>query len=122
MKSDMPEWLHNWRQRHRHPISFWLHVIGIPMTIATLPLVVVQVIHGEWHLWWRPVLLVTIGYLLQWIGHCLEGNDMGEMILIKRRMGKPYVVVSPRYAESSKSAKPGEEAQSALQAQHSHSD
>ena len=38
--------------------------------------------------------------LLQWIGHVHEGNDMGEVILLKRWAGRPYCAVSPRYAKS----------------------
>jgi len=29
------------------------------------------------------------------MGHRIEGNDMGEMILFKRLMGKPYTAVAP---------------------------
>lgn len=37
------------------------------------------------------------GYALQFVGHCIEGNDMGEWILVKRLLGRPYVAVSPRW-------------------------
>jgi len=73
-----------------------LHLIGIPMTIAAAVLAIVQLARGEWPLWWRPAALLVVGYVLQWIGHRIEGNDMGEVILIKRRLGKPYVAVAPR--------------------------
>jgi len=93
----MPGWLKNWIERHQHPVSFWLHVVGIPMTIACVPLALVQLSRDQWDLWWRPVALLVGGYLLQWIGHVIEGNDMGEVILVKRLLGRPYVAVSPRY-------------------------
>lgn len=99
----MPRWLTNWRERHRHPISFGLHVIGIPMTIACVPLGLVQLAEDRWDLWWRPVALLVVGYLLQWIGHMIEGNDMGEVILVKKWLGKPYVGVAPRHAASDES-------------------
>lgn len=60
-------------------------------------LIVVQLWEGAWSLWWRPAGLVTVSYILQWIGHRIEGNDMGELILVKKWIGKPYVAVSPRY-------------------------
>jgi hypothetical protein len=41
--------------------------------------------------------LLVAGYLLQWIGHRIEGNDMGELILVRRWLGRPYVAVSPKY-------------------------
>ena len=63
-------------------------------------LVVVQLRDGAWSLWWRPVGLVVLSYALQWVGHRIEGNDMGELILAKKWIGKPYITVSPRYNRS----------------------
>jgi hypothetical protein len=60
-------------------------------------LAVLQLRDAAWSLWWRPVGLVMLSYVLQWIGHRIEGNDMGEFILAKKWFGKPYVAVSPRY-------------------------
>ena len=94
----MPRWLSNWLARHRNPTSFWLHMVGIPMTIAAIPLAIVQLRDDRWDLWWRPAALFIGGYFLQWIGHRIEGNHMGELILIKKLRGKPYVAISPRYA------------------------
>ena len=85
----------NWFQRHQHPGSLLLHAIGIPLTVVALVLVIVQLGQGRWDLWWRPVVCVVLGYALQYLGHRIEGNDMGEMILFKRLMGKPYIAVAP---------------------------
>jgi hypothetical protein len=93
----MPGWLANWFQRHQHPASLALHAIGIPLAIAALVLAIVQLVHGQWDLWWRPAALLVGGYVLQWIGHAIEGNDMGELILFKKLAGKDYVAISPRY-------------------------
>ncbi len=93
----MPRWLCNWFERHRHPASLTLHVAGIPLTLAAVGLAVLQLWQWRWDLWWRPVAVLAVGYLLQWVGHRIEGNDMGELILIKRWLGRPYVAVSPRY-------------------------
>lgn len=93
----MPAWFEHWRTRHRHPVSFWLHMIGIPMAVAAIVLAVVQLWLGRWDLWWRPAALLVGGYLPQWIGHQIEGNDVGEIILIKKLLGKRYVAVSPKY-------------------------
>lgn len=103
-QSEKPAWLRNWLIRHQHPVSFWLHMIGIPLTIAAIPLAIMQLMDGRWDLWWRPVLLIVGGYLLQWIGHIIEGNDMGEVILVKKWLGKSYQAVSPRYADESQSS------------------
>jgi len=60
-------------------------------------LAVVQLVEWRWDLWWRPVGLLVFSYLLQWIGHRIEGNDLGEVVFIKRLLGLPYVAISPRY-------------------------
>jgi hypothetical protein len=95
----MPGWLAGWFERHRHPVSLALHVIGIPLTVAAVVVAIWQLAEWRWDLWYRPVALLTAGYGLQWIGHAIEGNDMGEVILIKKWLGRPYVAVSPRYAK-----------------------
>jgi hypothetical protein len=77
----------NWRQRHQLPFNFWIHMIGIPVAVASLPLLFFDV-------WWGLAALF-VGYLLQWIGHCAEGNDVGEFIPIKRLLGLPYVAIAP---------------------------
>jgi hypothetical protein len=51
----------------------------------------------RWDLWWRPAVLLGAGYFLQFLGHLHEGNDMGEVVLIKRLLGRPYVAISPRF-------------------------
>jgi len=95
----MPRWLSSWLERHQHPASFWLHMVGIPLAVASLPLAAVQLYQNRWGLWWRPVLLLAGGYLLQWIGHRIEGNDLGEIILLKKWLGMPYVAISPRFEQ-----------------------
>jgi hypothetical protein len=90
-------WIPNWLLRHQHPASRALHGVGIPLTIAAVGLALAQLRDDRWDLWWRPAVLLAGGYALQWIGHRLEGNDMGEYILFKKLLGRPYVAVSPRY-------------------------
>lgn len=90
-------WLQNWLKRHQSPVSRALHAIGIPLTIAAVLLAAYQLRHGRWDLWWRPVLVLGAGYLFQYLGHVIEGNDMGEVILVKKLLGRPYRAVSPRY-------------------------
>lgn len=90
-------WLASWRERHQHPVSFVLHLVGIPMAVAAVVLAGVQLGQWRWDLWWRPVGLLAGGYLLQWIGHRLEGNDLGEIVLLKKWLGRPFVAISPRY-------------------------
>ena len=64
------------------------------MTLVGLVLAVL----GQW--WWFAGLFVG-GYALQFIGHAIEGNDAGELILVKKALGKPYIAVVPRKEEGS---------------------
>jgi hypothetical protein len=98
MSRKRPAWLQNWLKRHQNPLSRRLHYIGIPLTIAAVVVAAAQLWLWRWDLWWRPAALLGAGYLLQYIGHRVEGNDLGEVILVKRLLGKPYQAVSPRYA------------------------
>lgn len=84
-----PRFLENWLERHQHPFSFALHMVGIPMTVVGVGFALFA-----W--WWTAVGLFIGGYALQFIGHAIEGNDAGELILVKKLLGMPYVAVVPR--------------------------
>ncbi|MCH8135155.1 MAG: DUF962 domain-containing protein [Proteobacteria bacterium] len=90
-------WWVSWKLRHQHPVSLALHVLGIPLTLAAAGVAIVQLRDGRWDLWWRPVLLFVIGYALQWVGHRIEGNTMGELILFNKLVGLPYTTIAPKY-------------------------
>lgn len=81
--------LANWRERHQHPVNFAVHLVGIPMTLVGVVLLFVL----PWN--WGAGLFV-LGYLFQVVGHWVEGNDVGELIPIKRALGLPVVAVVPR--------------------------
>ena len=83
--------LGNWRERHRNPFNFAIHMIGIPLTL----LGVVWLFLFPWDEWYWGAGAIVLGYLLQWVGHCVEGNDMGEWAGIKRLLGLPYVAIAP---------------------------
>ncbi len=83
----------NWMERHRLPFNFWIHMLGIPLAVASLPLFVLA---EEWY--WGAAALV-LGYLLQWVGHLAEGNDLGEWAGIKSLLGLPYVGIAPRWQQ-----------------------
>ena len=96
--------LHGWRLRHQLPFNFAIHMIGIPLALAGV-LVLLAVWPAYWlGLWAAPwywgALAVVLGYLLQWIGHRAEGNDVGEWAAVKRLLGLPYVGVAPRWNPS----------------------
>jgi hypothetical protein len=87
--------LANWRDRHRHPFNFAIHLLGIPMTLVGLALLFVLD-------WYWGVGLFVLGYLFQWVGHRVEGNDVGELIPVKKALGLPVVAVVPRPSPASR--------------------
>lgn len=86
----------NWLDRHRNPFNFWVHMLGIPLAFAGLPLLFL----AEWY--WG-VGAICGGYFLQWVGHRAEGNDVGEFIPVKKLLGLPYVAVAPQHHDQSPS-------------------
>src|SRR5947208_4986036 len=86
--------LGNWLQRHRHPFNFWIHLIGIPLAVAGVVLVFAV------EPWYWGVGAFVLGYFLQYIGHRVEGNDVGEWAAVKRVLGLPYVGIAPQFQEN----------------------
>jgi len=84
--------LSNWRERHRDPFNFWIHLVGIPMTVVG----VVLLFALPWDQWYWGVGAFVLGYILQYIGHRVEGNDLGEWAGIKRLCGLPCVAIAPQ--------------------------
>lgn len=79
----------NYIERHQHPANQLLHLVGVPLTfLVSLGFLIA----GE--PWWALACFVG-GYLLQFLGHAIEGNDAGETVLVKRWLGKPYVEFGP---------------------------
>jgi hypothetical protein len=76
-----PRLLRGWLERHQHPLSFSLHVVGIPMTLVALPLLVR-------HRWRRAAGLFGGGYALQFLGHLVEGNPPGEVLALQHRLAR----------------------------------
>ena len=79
----------NWLERHEHWFNFAIHMLGIPLAIAGL----ILFFFVDWY--WAAGALV-LGYLFQWSGHLVEGNDVGEMIPIKKALGLRTVAIAPR--------------------------
>jgi uncharacterized membrane protein YGL010W len=93
--------LQGWRLRHQLPFNFFIHMIGIPLAVAgVVILLAVWPAYwlGLWALpWYWGAGALILGYLLQWIGHRAEGNDVGEWAAIKRLLGMSYVGIAPRW-------------------------
>ncbi len=86
-------WRDQWLERHRHPFNFWIHLLGIPLANLAAPLLLFLL---PWAQWYWAAAAFGGGYLLQWLGHRVEGNDLGEWAAIKRLLGLPYIAVAPR--------------------------
>jgi uncharacterized membrane protein YGL010W len=57
----------NYKSKHQHPLNRLSHSIGIPMIVVSLPLFFVN---------WRWALgLFVAGWILQLVGHAIEGNQ-----------------------------------------------
>jgi uncharacterized membrane protein YGL010W len=59
--------IEEYKSKHRHPLNRLTHSVGIPMIVLSLPL----------FLWdWRWALALFIaGWVLQFVGHFIEGNQ-----------------------------------------------
>ena len=61
------DFLGNYKAKHRHPLNRLTHSVGIPMIVVSLPLFLFD---------WRWALaLFVIGWILQFVGHAIEGNQ-----------------------------------------------
>lgn len=89
-KSFIRRRIHNWMLRHKLPFNFAIHMVGIPVAVAGIPMLFLLD-------WYWGVGAIFLGYLLQFIGHQAEGNDVGEWAAIKRLLGLPYVGIAPRW-------------------------
>jgi len=86
----------NWFVRHQDRGSMILHAIGIPLTIVAVPAVILAVVSGRVWLYGLAGAFVVAGYAMQFVGHWIEGNDAGEVILIKKLLGRPYKAIADR--------------------------
>ena len=58
--------VNNYKSKHQHPLNKLSHMIGIPLITISVPLVFFR---------WRWALgLFVVGWILQFIGHAIEGN------------------------------------------------
>ncbi len=59
--------IENYKAKHRHPLNKLMHSVGIPMIVVALPLFFFS---------WRWGLgLFIVGWVLQFAGHAIEGNQ-----------------------------------------------
>ncbi len=73
--------VNNYVPRHQNRANQLLHLLGVPLTF------VVSTVLGFQHFWWPAAGCFVAGYALQFLGHAIEGNDAGEVVLIKKMLG-----------------------------------
>ena len=78
----------DWLARHSWPVSFVLHVIGIPLTIIGVLLVPVYVWMLSLPIFLFSVSLFVVGYLFQFLGHVLEGTEPGEIAYLRKKLSR----------------------------------
>lgn len=65
-------WIAEYSQSHQHPLNRLTHTFGIPMIVLSLVLFGVAV---AWHpLLWLAAALFVVGWILQFVGHAVEGK------------------------------------------------
>ncbi len=90
----------NYIERHQRRANQLLHLIGVPLTFVVSAVFLFQ------HRWWPAAGCFVGGYVLQFVGHALEGNDAGELVLIKKLLGLPYEEFAPsKQSKESKESK-----------------
>jgi uncharacterized membrane protein YGL010W len=63
----MPEsFIEHYKAQHQHPLNKLAHSIGMPLIAISVPLFFFN--------WRWALLLFTVGWALQFIGHAIEGN------------------------------------------------
>lgn len=59
--------IESYKAKHRHPVNRLTHSIGIPMIVISLPLLFFS--------WRWGLALFVVGWILQFLGHIIEGNQ-----------------------------------------------
>lgn len=76
MQNPVMAFIIDYIERHKHPVNAILHIFGVPMAFFGL----FKLITGDLGLGFG---LLVGGYLLQWLGHSAQGNEVGEVTLVK---------------------------------------
>lgn len=92
--------LANYVERHQHPANQVLHLVGVPLTFAVS---IIFLVAGQW---WLAAAAFVGGYVLQFVGHAIEGNDAGEVVLVKKLLGRPYTEFGPLSKQSRRAESP----------------
>lgn len=100
--------MEDYKAKHRHPLNRLTHSIGIPMIVLSLPLFLFS---------WRWALaLFVVGWVLQFVGHRIEGNQpaffrnpvfllIGPLWIVRRALSAVGLVAKPTVNTPAKRAR-----------------
>jgi hypothetical protein len=78
VSAGVDRFVRDYMSRHRNPWSRALHLVGVP----TAPIYSTYLlVRGRFR---KAGKAFVVGYSLQWLGHRIEGNELGEWILVKK--------------------------------------
>ena len=66
------EWIAQYGSSHQHPVNRFCHTVGIPLIVISLGAGVVSI--GVPGLRWIAASLFVAGWILQFVGHAVEGK------------------------------------------------
>jgi hypothetical protein len=99
MADVLSNYLRNYMSQHTHPANRALHVVGVPLAPWGGIYLLTRGQYGV------AIVAFGAGYGLQWLGHHIEGNQMGDWKLVKALAEQvtggrraPVVVVEERQA------------------------
>jgi len=95
--------MEDYKAKHRHPLNRLTHSIGIPMIVLSLPLFFFS---------WRMALALFVGgWIFQFIGHWIEGNQpaffrnpvyllIGPLWMVRRALSAVGLLAKPAAVDS----------------------
>lgn len=66
------QWIAQYASSHQHPVNRMCHTFGIPLIVTSVALFIVGFIYRP--LWKWALALFLFGWVLQFIGHAVEGK------------------------------------------------
>lgn len=85
----LQEYLNDYEAAHKHPLNKLTHVFGIPIIVASLPLMFLKPLIGT--------AMFVGGWILQFVGHHFEGNGpkffQGPIFLLIGVVWVPYAIL-----------------------------
>lgn len=88
----------DWVARHRDLRNFALHIVGIPATILGGLFPTVALICLSWQIFLFGLAVFVGGYALQFLGHAIDGTEVGEIAALKKKLKGSRPQVAPESA------------------------